>query len=81
VEASRPRGEALCADVWHVAKELATFDATFAHPTAVITSPAHFDLAKFFELASQNRGFHVRAFDGFESAIDWLFEEVGEAPA
>lgn len=60
-------------NIYQLASDLAKYGETFRRKTAILTRP-HDDLrqASFFEDAAQNRGFNVKAFTVFESAITWL---------
>lgn len=65
-------------DIWHLAKDLARIVQNntkgFRAKIPVLCPTKEFDLAKFFELCSQNRGLNVRAFTSFEDLFQWLSE-------
>jgi hypothetical protein len=64
--------EVSATDLWYLVAELGNFRKAFSRKTAVLCPLAPFDRAEFFALCAQNRGFHIRAFTSFESAIKWL---------
>ena len=59
-------------NLWYLASELTNASKTFSRKTAVLCPLEGFDMAGFFALCAQNRGFPVKAFTSFEDAIEWL---------
>jgi hypothetical protein len=63
-------------DLWYLAGELSTLRKAFSRKTAVLCPLEQFDLAGFFALCAQNRGFQVKAFTSFEEAVEWLISNA-----
>ena len=59
--------------VWHLVQLLYDYDPVFREKTALLIPPdAPGDRARFFQLCAINRGFHVKVFNDFEQAVNWL---------
>jgi DNA-binding response OmpR family regulator len=67
------RSKLTTSNIYQLAADLVKYGDTFLRRTAVLTRDDN-DLsqAEFFETASHNRGFNVKAFTDFETAIHWL---------
>jgi hypothetical protein len=59
-------------ELWHLASQLDEARHAFSARTAVLCPAERFDQAGFFALCAHNRGFRVKAFASFESAVEWL---------
>jgi len=71
----RKSGQELSAiDLWQLAAELSDRRTVFAGKIAILCQLNHSNLADFFALCAQNRGFPVKAFTSYEQAVEWLIE-------
>ena len=60
-------------EVHELAGSLVRFRHTFLHRTAVLCPRDRFDNARFFSLLAASYGFqNIRAFIGYEDAMEWL---------
>ena len=60
-------------DLVALAGSLAGYDQTFHHRTAVLCPRERFDRGRFFALLAAGEGFkNIRAFVGYEDAMEWL---------
>ena len=72
IDARKTKAKLSTTDVWYLAAELHRQREAFNRKSALLVPAEDFDLASFFELCAQNRGFSVNAFTDFEAAINWL---------
>ena len=64
-------------EIWILATELRNLLKSFNGRTAVLLAPGRrLDLASFFVLCAQNRGFKINAFTSYEDTIEWLIADV-----
>jgi len=68
-------------DLWYLATELISHPKAFLRKMAVLCPLTDFNLAGFFALCAQNRGFNIQAFTSFEDAVEWLFTDERSSPA
>lgn len=71
------------ADVFEIATYLAWPDpalATRKKIAVLVSGERAFDLAKFLEMCSTNRGIRVGAFEDYEKASEWLDADLPEDP-
>ena len=72
VDTRHVKGRLSVADLWSLAENLVRYRQTFSHRTAVLCPLERFDHVRFFTLCAENRGFNIRAFTGYEEAMEWL---------
>jgi DNA-binding transcriptional LysR family regulator len=72
VDTRRVSGALSPTDLWRLADKLVHYRRTFAHRTAILCPLEKFDNSAFFALCAENRGFNIRAFTGYEEAMEWL---------
>jgi len=68
----KAQGEMSITNMWYLAEELSKHGKAFRRRTAVLCPQQRFDLAGFFALCAENRGFRVGAFTSYEDAMEWL---------
>ena len=61
-------------ELWHLSDRLAQFRRSAERRIAVLCPRERFDHSAFFALCAANRGLNVRAFLGYEDAMEWLLE-------
>ncbi len=63
-------------DVYEFLERLSKYSHLYDDKMAVLLGAHHnIDVARFFEIAAQSRGFRIRVFiDDFESSMKWLME-------
>ena len=62
-------------NLWYLAAEIGKAGKNLPRKTAILCPRERFDHAGFFALCAQNRGFNVRAFTGYEDAMEWLISD------
>jgi hypothetical protein len=63
-------------DVWDLASSLEDCGIGRTNRIAILNAPKdNFDRAAFLETCAANRGFNIRAFRDFESALYWLADD------
>lgn len=65
-------------DLWNLAVKLSRLPEMRRRRIAILPSKDGFDRAAFFALVAENRGSHIRPFDNFEAAIDWIVKDRTE---
>jgi hypothetical protein len=70
----KAQGKMSLTDMWYLAAELSEHREAFSRRTAVLCPLERFDLAGFFALCAENRGFRVGAFTSYEDAMEWLID-------
>ena len=61
-------------ELWHLSDKLARFRRSAGRRIAILCPSERFDHSAFFALCGANRGLNVRAFMGYEEAMEWLLE-------
>jgi hypothetical protein len=76
IDVRASRSELNLTDVYEFLERLTKHNQLHDDKMAVLLGNHHnIDVAKFFEIAAQSRGFKIRVFfEDFESAIKWLME-------
>jgi DNA-binding transcriptional LysR family regulator len=59
-------------ELWRLASLLAQFRRSDGRRIAILCPAERFDHSVFFALCAENRGLNVRAFMGYEDAMEWL---------
>jgi hypothetical protein len=62
-------------NLWYLAAEISKAGKNLPRKTAILCPRERFDHVAFFALCAQNRGFNVRAFTGYEDAMEWLISD------
>lgn len=61
-------------ELWHLAGKVASLRQDASRRIAILCPKERFDHSVFFALCAENRGLNVRAFMGYEDAMEWLLE-------
>lgn len=83
LDTRKAQSEMTVFDLWELAAELSkNFQLTFSRTlrTAVLCLSERLDLAEFFALCAQNRGFVVSAFTSLDDAYEWLMAHRAVTP-
>lgn len=75
VDTREVSGQLSATELWRLAETLLKFRSTFAKRTAVLCPIEKFDHTRFFTLCADNHGFNIRAFTGYEDAMEWLIAD------
>jgi hypothetical protein len=67
------------ADLWTLAQRLAGHRHLQLRKTAVLCPQERFDKARFFAMCAEYRGFCIRAFTDYESAMEWIIFDRDES--